>query len=119
MMFYLSYLQNISPDYFAAADIDGANVFQKFIHITLPLMKPIILFSAIMSTIGTLQMFDESFNITKGDPNYSTISISHYIYNQSFVYAPDFAYSATLSYVVVLILVVLTVIQFRVMGDKE
>lgn len=119
MMFFLSYLQNINKEYFEAADIDGANILQKFKHITMPLMKPILLFSAIMSTIGTLQLFDETFNITKGDPNYSTISISHYIYNQSFVYAPNFAYSATLSYVVVLILVVLSIIEFRVMGDEK
>ena len=72
MMFFLSYLQNIDQATMEAAEVDGANAFQKFIRITFPQMKPIFLFCAIMTTIGTLQVFDETFNITRGNPNYST-----------------------------------------------
>lgn len=119
MMFFLSYLQNIDQATMEAAEVDGANAFQKFIRITFPQMKPIFLFCAIMTTIGTLQVFDETFNITKGNPNYSTISISHYIYNKSFVSTPDFSYSATISYLVVIILVILSIIEFRVMKEDN
>ena len=65
------------------------------------MLKPIILFTSITSTIGTLQIFDEVMNITKGGPGNATTSISQYIYNLSFKYTPDFGYAATVSYFVV------------------
>lgn len=117
MIFYLAALQNIPPEIYEAAEVDGANKIQQFFKITIPQLKPIILFTAIMSTIGTLQLFDEPVNLTEGGPANATITISQYIYNNSFVYAPNFGYAATLSYVVVLIIAILSFIQFRVAGD--
>jgi len=119
MIFYLSSLQNIDDSIYEAAKIDGANASQRFTKITIPMLKPIILFTSIMSTIGTLQLFDEVMNITGGGPGNATLSISQYIYNLSFEYTPDFGYAATVSYVVVVIVVILSIIQFRVAGDKE
>lgn len=66
MIFYLSGLQSIDDSIYEAAAIDGATGFQKFRYMTLPLLKPIILFTTINSTIGTLQLFDETMNITQG-----------------------------------------------------
>ncbi len=117
MIFYLSALQNVPAETYEAAELDGANSFQQFIHITIPQLKPIILFTTIMSTIGTLQIFDEPMNLTKGGPANATLSISQYIYNQSFVYAPNFGYAATLSYVVVFIVAILAIIQIKVAGE--
>ncbi len=68
------------------------------------MLKPIILFTSITSTIGTLQIFDEIMNITKGGPGNATMSISQYIYNLSFKYSPDFGYAATVSYSIVLMI---------------
>ena len=119
MIFYLSSLQNVDNSIYEAAKIDGANAFQRFTKITIPMLKPIILFTSIMSTIGTLQLFDEVMNITGGGPGNATLSISQYIYNLSFEYTPDFGYAATVSYVIVVIVVILSIIQFRVAGDKE
>lgn len=118
MMFFLAAMQNISQETYEAAQVDGANAIQTFFKITVPQLKPIILFTGIMSTIGTLQLFDEPMNLTGGGPGVSTTTISQYIYNQSFVYAPDFGYAATISYAIVLIVVVLSIIQFKVAGDK-
>ncbi len=81
MVFYLSGLQNIEYSVYEAAKIDGANPLQTFFKITVPLLKPTILLTAIMSTNGTLQLFDESLNLTKGGPSNATITMSHYIYN--------------------------------------
>lgn len=118
MMFFLSGMQNIPEETYEAANIDGANAIQKFFKITVPQLKPIILFTGITSTIGTLQLFDEPMNLTKGGPGTATTTISQYIYNQSFVYAPDFGYAATISYAIVFIVLILSVIQFKMAGDE-
>lgn len=119
MIFYLSALQNIDTSLFEAAKIDGASAFQQFKKITIPLLKPIILFTSIISTIGTLQLFDEVMNITNGGPANATLSISQYIYFLSFRYTPDFGYAATVSYVILILIIILTFIQFKTAGDSN
>ncbi|MGM0123186.1 lactose/L-arabinose transport system permease [Enterococcus sp. AZ194] len=118
MIFYLAAMQNIPTEIYEAAEIDGASKLKQFFHITIPNLKPIILVTAISSTIGTLQLFDEPMNLTKGGPGTATTTISQYIYNTSFVYSPNFGYAATLSYAIVLIVVILSIIQFRA-GGKD
>ncbi|WP_026889250.1 carbohydrate ABC transporter permease [Clostridium beijerinckii] len=119
MIFYLSGLQNIDHSIYEAAEIDGASPFRKFTSITVPLLKPIILFTTITSTIGTLQLFDEPMNITKGGPANATTTISKYIYDLCFTYTPDFGYATSVAYLVVIIVVVLAIIQFKIGGDKN
>ncbi len=118
MIFYLSGLQNIDHSIYEAADIDGASSFKKFTAITIPLLKPIILFTTITSTTGTLQLFDEVMNITKGGPANATTTISKYIYDLCFTYTPDFGYATAVAYLIVVIVVVLAIIQFKIGGDK-
>ncbi|BBF45205.1 nucleoside ABC transporter, permease protein 1 [Lachnospiraceae bacterium KM106-2] len=119
MVFYLSGLQSIDDGIYEAAAIDGATSVKKFTKITLPLLKPIILFTTINSTIGTLQLFDEVQNITNGGPANETITISQYIYNLMFKYTPNFGYAAAVSYVIVILIVIFSFIQLRVGGDKN
>ncbi|CAM4440288.1 carbohydrate ABC transporter permease [Paenibacillus tarimensis] len=119
MIFYLSALQNIDNSIYEAARIDGASSTRQFFSITVPLLKPIILFTSITSTIGTLQLFDEVMNITRGGPGNSTMTISQYIYNLSFKYTADFGYAATVSYSIVIMIIVLSIIQFKVAGDRK
>ncbi|GAA0310264.1 lactose/L-arabinose transport system permease protein [Gracilibacillus halotolerans] len=119
MIFYLSALQNVDKAIYEAARIDGASTIQQFFYITIPLLKPIILFTSIVSTIGTLQLFDEVMNITGGGPGDATVTISMYIYNLSFEYTPDFGYAATVSYMVLLLVVVFSFLQFKVAGDDQ
>ena len=97
MVFYLSGLQNIEYSIYEAAKIDGASAIQTFFRITVPLLKPTILLTAIMSTNGTLQLFDESVNLTDGGPANASITMSHYIYNMSFKYVPNFGYAAAMT----------------------
>lgn len=118
MIFYLAGLQSIDDSIYEAAEIDGATGFQKFRFMTIPLLKPIILFTSINSTIGTLQLFDETMNITQGGPANSTITISQYIYNILFKYQPNFGYAAAVSFVIVILIVILSFIQLKV-GDKN
>ena len=118
MVFYLAGLQNIDYSIYEAATIDGANSWQTFWHMTVPLLKPTILLTAIMSTAGTLQLFDESVNLTGGGPANATITMSHYIYNTSFKFVPNFGYASAMSYFILIMVVILTFIQMRV-GDKR
>jgi hypothetical protein len=118
MVFYLSGMQGIDDSIYESAQIDGASAFARFRYITLPMLKPIILFTTINSTIGTLQLFDEVVNITDGGPANATITISQYIYNTMFKYNSNFGYASAISYVIVILVVVLSFIQMKV-GDKN
>ena len=123
MIFFLSGLQNVDPAIYEAAEIDGASKFRQFTAITVPLLRPIILFTSIMSTIGTLQLFDEVVNLTGGGVSTSslaaTITLSQYIYDLSFKYVPNFGYAATVAYVIVFFIAILSIIQFRVGGSQD
>lgn len=117
-VFFLAGLQNIETSVYEAARIDGASPVQSFFRITLPLLKPVILLTAIMSTNGTLQLFDEVQNITGGGPGNETLTISQYIYRLSFVYNPQFGYAAAVSYMILIMVAILSFIQIKV-GDKK
>ena len=126
MMFYLAGLQNIPTEVYEAAEIDGASRTVQFFKITIPLLRPIILFTTITSTIGTLQLFDEPMNLAAGvvtgssvGPGNSLLTPSVYIYNVCFKYSPNFGYASAISYVIVLIAAVLAIIQFKVAGERK
>jgi lactose/L-arabinose transport system permease protein len=118
MVFYLAALQNLDYATFEAARIDGASSFQLFTRITIPQLRPMILLTAIMSTNGTLQLFDESWNLTYGGPAGTTMTMSHYLYELSFQKSPNFGYAAAISYVILILVAVLALVQMRV-GDKR
>jgi len=118
MIFYLSGLQNIDHSIYEAAMIDGAGGIDRFTKITIPLLKPIILLTTIISTNGTIQLFDETMNITNGGPANSTLSVSQYIYKLSFHYSPRFGYAAAISFIIFIIVAFLAFIQMKV-GDQR
>lgn len=118
MIFYLSSMQSIDYSIYESARLDGAGPVTQMFKITIPLLKPIILVTAIMSTNGTLQLFDESVNLTKGGPANATITMSHYIYNTMFQNNPNFGYAAAMSFVILVLVAVLSAIQMKV-GDKR
>ena len=120
MVFFLAGLQNIEYSVYEAAKIDGASGWRTFWSITVPLLRPTIVMTTIMSINGTLQLFDESVNLTKGGPANATITMSHYIYNGSFGEGvANFGYASALSFVLFVITAVLTVLSFKVSGKEE
>jgi lactose/L-arabinose transport system permease protein len=121
MIFYLAALQNIDKSIYEAARIDGVPSWGRFLYITIPMLKPVILFTTIVSTIGTIQLFDEVYNLTegRGGPANSTITLSLYIYNLTFRYMPSFGYAATISYVIVVMVAVLSFLQFYAARDRS
>ncbi len=119
MVFYLAGLQNIEYSVYEAAKIDGANGWKTFWYITVPLLKPTIVMTAIMSINGTLQLFDESVNLTNGGPANATITMSHYIYNLSFGQGTaNFGYASALSFIVFIMVAILAFINLKV-GDTR
>ena len=119
MIFYLAALQNVDRAIYEAARIDGVPSWARFFYITLPMLKPVILFTTVISTIGTLQLFDEPYNITLGGPSQATLTLSYYIYDLTFRFMPSFGYSATVSWVIVVLVGILTFIQFLVAREDR
>ncbi|NCD06477.1 MAG: sugar ABC transporter permease [Spirochaetia bacterium] len=124
MIFYLSAMQNISNDLYEAAKVDGASEIKSFFSITVPLLRPMILFTTVMSTIGTLQLFDEPMNLAQGGttsvgPNNCFLTLSVYIYNLCFKYTPKFGYAATVSYAILVLVAILSFIQFKISQQSE
>ncbi|MFT4284027.1 MAG: sugar ABC transporter permease, partial [Protaetiibacter sp.] len=90
---YLAQLQSIPTELYEAAQVDGANRRQQFWHVTLPGLRPAIVLTVVLSTIGTLQLFDEPYVLTNGGPNNATLTIGMYLYQNAFQYF-DFGYAS-------------------------
>ncbi len=119
MIFYLAALQNIDRSIYESARIDGVPPWARFWYITVPMLKPVILFTSVISTIGTLQLFDEPYNITQGGPAQATLTLSYYIYVLTFRCMPSFGYSATVSWVIVVLVGILSFLQFMVARERR
>jgi multiple sugar transport system permease protein len=117
MIIFLAGLQTIPKEMNEAAEVDGATGWGRFRHITLPMLRPTLLFGAVITGIGYLQFFEEAFVMTKGGPLDATRSVTYYTYDQ-FGFG-NFGYAAAASYLLFLAIVVLTFVQFRFLGERE
>jgi multiple sugar transport system permease protein len=117
IILFLVGLQTVPPHYYEAAEIDGANYFQKFFKITLPSINPTIFMVVILSTIGGFSLFIEPYIMTGGGPLNSTLSAVLYIYKQGFFYY-HMGYAATLGFFFALLILSVVVIQ-RKFIEKE
>lgn len=111
MVVFLAGLQTIPADLYEAAEVDGAGRWQRFRSITLPMLRPTLLFAAVITGIGYLQFFEEPFVMTRGGPLDSTLSVAFHAYNQ-FSFG-NYGYTAAISYILFVAIVLLTFIQFR------
>ena len=109
VLIYLAGLQGISPSLYEAASLDGAGSFQKAIHVTLPLLRPVILFNVITGMIGIFQTFAQSFIMTDGGPANSTLFYSLYLYQNAFSYF-RMGYASAMAWILLLIVLSLTVL---------
>ncbi len=115
-------VQGINNDYFEAAAIDGAGRWKRFTKITLPLLKPIMLYVTITSLIGGLQLFDLPFLMftVNGDPYGSTQTAIMYLYKFGFATRPkQVGYASAIAYVLFLLILIISIIQFKVLNKKE
>ena len=118
MVIFLAGLSAIDASLKEAAAIDGADAFQSFRLITVPLLRPVILFTVTTSTIGALQLFDEAYILTKGGPSGATLTIVLYLYRTAFK-SLDFGYASAMAYVLVIIVMVLAIVQMRLLRTKD
>ena len=112
MLIYLAGLQDIPTELYEAAQIDGANGWQRFIYVMIPQMTSIILFNLIMGLIGSFQVFTQSYLMTGGGPRYATLFYVLYLYQNAFRWF-KMGYASAMAWVLLLIILVLTLLVFR------
>ena len=118
MIIFLGGLNDISREYYDAAEVDGANILQKFWYISFPLLKPTSFFVLVMSFIRAFQFFDQIYVLTSGGPFYSTTNIVFYAFQNAFQYY-HFGYAAAMDFFVFLVLLILSLISFKIMKGGE
>jgi len=116
MIILLSGMQGISDEVYEASKIDGANKLQQIRYLTIPLLKPAIVLSLIISIIGSVLAFEQFLIMTHGGPSNSTTTIVHLIYNTSFSYF-KLGYGSAMTVVLLIILVILSYFQVRMMNN--
>jgi len=111
MVIFLAGLQTIPGDLYEAAEVDGANRWQRFKGITLPLLRPTLLFGAVITGIGYVQFFEEVYVMTEGGPLNSTLSLALYAYDQ-FSFG-NYGYTAAIAFILFLAIALLSLAMFR------
>ncbi|WP_457030420.1 carbohydrate ABC transporter permease [Kitasatospora sp. P5_F3] len=114
----LARLQTVPTELYDAAAVDGAGAWRAFRHVTLPGLRPALLLTTVLSTIGTLQLFDEPYVLTGGGPDNATLTIGMYLYQNAFKYF-DFGYASAIAYALALLIGALGLLQFKVLGGKS
>lgn len=112
MLIFLAGLQGIPKEFYEAAQLDGATGWRQFLHITLPMLSPQILFNTIIGIIGSYQVFTASFVMTEGGPNNATLTLVLYLYRRGFLMA-RFGYASALAWVLFIIIMLFTLLTLR------
>lgn len=112
MIIFSAGLKEIPVTYYEAAQIDGANRWQRFCRITLPCLSPIILYNLVMQTISAFMAFTQAFVITQGGPNDSTNFYALYVYNHAFKWS-NMGYACAMSWVMLVLISVITFVLFK------
>jgi multiple sugar transport system permease protein len=117
MIILMAGLKQIPESYYEAASIDGAVGWRRFFFITLPLLKPVLLFVVVMNVIGAFQVFGQPFIVTKGGPLRFTFVLMQYVYETSFMHY-RLGYGAAMSWLLFLLIAGFSVLQFRLMREQ-
>ncbi|MFM7364166.1 MAG: carbohydrate ABC transporter permease [Cuspidothrix sp.] len=117
MVVFLAGLQAISPSLYEAAELDGANDWQQFRHITLPGLRPTLIFAAVTTAIFTLRSFESVYILTGGGPLNSTNLLVYYTYQEAFGQF-DFGYAAGAATILLAVTLLLVYLQFKIWGDE-
>jgi multiple sugar transport system permease protein len=117
MLVFLGGLQAIPPDMYEAAGIDGAGPVRSFIHITLPLLKRVMLFVVVMTTIEAFKVFTPIYIMTSGGPQDSTNAVVFLVFRNAFRYN-EMSYATAMSFVLLGVVMVLMLVQFRALRTE-
>jgi ABC-type sugar transport system permease subunit len=118
MVGFVAGMQAIPAMLYEAAAIDGAGRWQAFRYVTLPMLRPTILFMLVITTIGYLQLFEEPFVMTGGGPLDATLSVTMYMYQQGFTFFEQ-GYASAIAYVLFVIVAVVAFLQFRFLRSDD
>ena len=118
MVIYLAALQSIPEVYYEAAKIDGASPWQRFWNITLPLLNPTTLFVLVVAFIGSFQVFDQVYVLTRGGPGHATTVMVLYLYEEAFGSKYRMGRACAIAYILFLIIMVFTILQLKVFKEK-
>ena len=113
MILFLGAMMSVDSDLYEAAELDGANRWQQFWHITLPQLRPTTFFVVIMLTISGFKVYDQMYMITQGGPGNATMTLVYYIYNVAFVNTPKYGYASAIAMVLFVLVLIVTLVQFR------
>ncbi|HET9633395.1 MAG TPA: sugar ABC transporter permease [Terrabacter sp.] len=116
MIIFLAGLQAVPGELHEAAAIDGAGAWKRFRHVTMPLLRPTLLFVMVTTAIGYLQFFEEPYVMTRGGPLNSTVSLSMYTYQQ-FGFG-NYGLASAMSYLIFVVIAIVTAIQFRLLRER-
>jgi multiple sugar transport system permease protein len=117
MVIFLAALQTVPKELLEAAETDGASGWARFRLITLPILRPTMLFGAVITSIGYLQFFEEAFVMTKGGPLDATRSVTFFTFDQ-WGYG-NYGYASAAAYLLFLAIVLLTWVQFRLLRERD
>jgi ABC-type sugar transport system permease subunit len=117
IVIFLAGLQGIPQDYYDAAQVDGAGKLLEFRYITLPLLRPVLLFVVVTNTIGALQVFDLVFATTGGAPANSSMTVVLYMYNTAFKFS-RMGRASAMAFILFAIIMIITIIQVRLLQDR-
>lgn len=116
---FLAALQTIPKELYEAAEIDGASSWQQFLKVTLPGLRPMLLFVIVLNTIRSFQVFTEVFVMTKGGPLNSTTTLVYEVYDNAFKHSDMMGYASAIAYVTFLIILLVSLVQMRIISPKE
>jgi len=115
LLLLLAAMDAVPDDYYEAAEIDGAGPLRSFWHISVPLLKPTLLYLVVVMTIGSFQVFETVYLMTDGGPSYATTTLVYLIYESAFRYF-DFGLASAQAVVLFLMVLVLAIVQFRLLS---
>lgn len=118
MVIYLAGLQGIPEEFYDAAKVDGANAFQRFWHVTLPLLRPTIALTLVVNIIGSMQVFTPVQMMTQGGPARATEVVVYLLFNTTFGYF-KYSYGATIAFILFAVILVLSLLQLRLLRAGE
>ncbi len=115
MVIFLAALQTIPKDYYEAAELAGANLWTQLTRITIPLLRPTLLFVLVINTIKSFQVFVEIYVMTKGGPLHATTTLIYQVFINAFEKADMMGYAAALAYVVFIIILLFSLLQIKIL----
>jgi ABC-type sugar transport system permease subunit len=118
-IFFLAAIIGLPGELYQAAELDGANGWQRFLRLTLPLLRRVILFAVVVATIFGLQVFDTALILTEGGPGTATLTVVYRIWTYIFGSTDKVGYGAAMSVVLLIAILILTVVQLRLLRGRR